>query len=180
MKNMLLEHPEYQITTTALGTWKRYLFPTGQYYAEFTSHRSMFGLPVLHVTRGICPETGTRKIAKGVIAVGRLAAGVLAVGHAGFGLIAVGQLGIGILLGLGQASTGLYALGQVAVAALFGAGQVATGLTAIGQVAFGKYVLAQVGFGQHVWGPRSADPEAVRHFHDLYERILMWWQGSGI
>jgi hypothetical protein len=73
------------------------------------------GLPLLHYTRGICPETGRRIIAKGVLAVGRLAMGVLAIGHASFGAIAIGQLGLGILLGLGQGATGLYAVGQVAL-----------------------------------------------------------------
>ena len=49
----------------------------------------------MHYTRGKCPETGRRIIAKGVIAVGRLATGIVAIGHASFGLIAIGQLAYG-------------------------------------------------------------------------------------
>lgn len=35
MKNLLLENVEYKIETTNLGVWRRYLYPTGAYFAEF-------------------------------------------------------------------------------------------------------------------------------------------------
>jgi hypothetical protein len=95
-------------------------------------------MPVLHYTRGICPETGRRIVARGVIGVGRLATGVIAIGHASFGLVAIGQLAIGVLFGLGQAATGAVALGQLAIALVFGAGQIATGLVAIAQIGIGN------------------------------------------
>ena len=115
MKNLLLEKVEYKIEKTKFGVWRRFVYPTGAYFAEFKSNASFLGLPLLHNTRGICPETGRRIIAKGVLAVGRLAMGILAIGHASFGLIAIGQLGLGILFGLGQGTTGLYAIGQFAL-----------------------------------------------------------------
>ena len=90
MQNVLLERVEYQTETTHFGTWRCYLYPTGVYFAEFKSHSTFLGLPLVHYTRGICPETGKRIVAKGVIAIGRLATGILA----------VGQLGLGLLLGL--------------------------------------------------------------------------------
>ena len=129
--------------TTHWGTWRRFAYPNGKYFAEFRSHATFWGLPLLHYTRGICPETGRRVVAKGIVAVGRLAMGALAIGQASFGLIAIGQAGLGLLLGLGQ---------------------VATGEIAIGQVALGKYVLAQIGFGERVWSMNRADPEAVAFF----------------
>ncbi len=95
MKNLLLEKVEYQIVKTRFGVWRRHLAPTGAYFAEFRSHGQVFGLPLLHYTRGICPDTGRRIVAKGVVAVGRLAVGGIAVGHASAGLVAIGQLGIG-------------------------------------------------------------------------------------
>ena len=147
MKNLLLENVEYKIETTSFGVWRRFLYPNGAYFAEFKSTVTFFGLPLLHYTHGKCPETGRRIIAKGVVAIGRLATGILAIGHASFGVIAIGQLGLGLLLGLGQGATGLYAIGQVAVGLMFGLGQIATGEIAIGQVAYGKYVLAQSGYG---------------------------------
>jgi hypothetical protein len=172
MQNVLLERVEYQIETTRFGTWRRYLYPTGIYFAEFKSHSTFFGLPLVHYTHGICPETGKRIVAKGVIGIGRLATGILAVGQASFGVIAIGQLGLGLLLGLGQGSTGWMAVGQLAVGFYFGLGQMATGSIAIGQLALGKYVLAQMGFGEHVWSTKGSDPEAIEFFRSLLSRFL--------
>ncbi len=175
MKNILLENVEYRIDQTSFGLWRRFLYPTGTSFAEFKSHRTILGLPLLHYTRGICPETGKRMMAKGIVAVGRLAAGMVAIGQAAFGAIAIGQLALSFLFGLGQASTGWAAVGQVAVEIELGLGQLATGLTAIGQVGFGKYVLAQIGFGEHVWSTKQVDPEAVAYFKSLVETLLRKW-----
>src|SRR5437016_3508457 len=141
VRNMLLENVDYKIRETRLGVWRSFLYPNGQLFEEFTSHRRLFGLPWLHFTRGKCPETGKRVVARGVIAVGRMAVGIVALGQAAVGFLAIGQLALGVLLGLGQATTGLFAVGQLAVAAIFGAGQAATGYVAIGQFGFGRYVL---------------------------------------
>ncbi len=45
------------------------------------------------------------------------------------------------------------------------------GEIAIGQVALGKYVLAQIGFGEHVWSMNRADPEAVAFFKSFLSRF---------
>lgn len=154
-QNMLLQDVEYQTEVTALGVWRRFLYPTGMLFEEFVSHRQLLGLPMLHYTRGICPETGKRVVARGVIAIGRLAMGIVAIGHASIGVVAIGQLAIGLVFGLGQASTGVFAIGQLAIALAFGLGQGAVGTVVIGQFAFGEYVLAQLGFGPHVWDMRG-------------------------
>jgi hypothetical protein len=172
MKNLLLEKVEYKIETTNFGVWRRFLYPNGAYFTEFKSHAIFFGIPLLHYTRGKCPETGKRVVAKGVVAVGRLAMGILAIGQASFGAIAIGQAGLGLLLGLGQGATGLYAIGQAAIGFMFGLGQIATGEIAIGQVAYGNYVLAQVGYGDYVWSMKRADPEAVTFFKSLLSRFI--------
>jgi len=172
VKNLLLENVEYQIETTNFGVWRRFVYPNGVYFAEFKSHVLFFGLPLLHYTRGKCPETGRRVVAKGVLAVGRLAMGVVAFGQASFGIIAIGQAGLGLVLGLGQGATGLYAMGQAAIGLMFGLGQVATGEIAIGQLAYGKYVLAQIGYGDYVWSMNRADPEAVTFFKSLLARYI--------
>jgi hypothetical protein len=163
----LLERIEYQVEETKLGMWRRFLYPGGELFEEFTSHRKVAGLPLLHFTRGKNPETGKRIVAKGVIAVGRKAVGVLAVGQAALGVIALGQLALGLLLGLGQASWGLVALGQLAIGGVFGFGQIVTGAVAIGQVGLGKYVLAQLGYGEHVWDTRGISPAAREFFRWL-------------
>ena len=151
MKNLLLENVEYQMETTNFGVWRRFVSPNGAFFAEFKSHAIFFGLPLLHYTRGKCPETGRRVVAKGVIAVGRLAMGILAIGQASFGIIAIGQAAIGLMFGLGQ---------------------VATGEVAIGQLAYGKYVLAQIGYGDYVWSMKRADLEAVTFFKSLFARYI--------
>jgi hypothetical protein len=169
-QNQLLQDVRYKIDETSWGVWRRFLYPNGQLFEEFTSHANFFGLPWLHYTWGKCPETGKRIVAKGMIAVGRLACGFLAIGHASAGVIAIGQLAIGLCFGLGQASTGLFALGQLAAAAVVGIGQVAVGHVAVGQIALGHYVLAQIGFGPEVWDTRGAAPAAKQFF----ESIITW------
>ncbi len=166
-QNLLLQDIRYKIDETSWGVWRRFLYPNGQLFAEFTSHAMFFGLPWLHYTQGKCPETGKRVVAKGMIAVGRMACGVLAIGQASLGVIAIGQLAIGFCLGLGQASTGFVALGQLAVAMAVGIGQAAVGHVAVGQFAFGHYVLAQIGLGDEVWDTRSVSPIAKQFFESL-------------
>jgi hypothetical protein len=162
--NLLLENVEYKIEKTKWGTWRRFMYPNGDLFEEFVSFARYFGLPLLHYTRGKCPETGKRIVAKGIIAIGRLAVGGLAIGHASAGLLAIGQLAIGLMFGLGQAATGVYAVGQLALAVVFGLGQFATGQVAIGQFAMGKYVLAQLGIGEYVWDMRGTSNEAKEFF----------------
>jgi hypothetical protein len=172
MKNLLLEEVPYKTEKTNLGTWRKYLYPTGEYFSEFTSNKTMFGLPLIHFTRGKCPETGRRIVAKGIIAVGRIAVGVLAIGHASFGILAIGQLALGLLFGLGQASSGMIAVGQLALGGYFGIGQIATGMIAIAQFGIGKYVLAQAGVGKYVWTQKTADPQAVEFFKSLLHKVV--------
>lgn len=99
-------------------------------------------------------QSGKILVAKGVIAIGQFAVGV----------IAIGQFAVGVLFGLAQFSIGLFAVAQLALGLIFGLGQLATGITAIGQMAIGKYVLAQAGFGEHVWSLMEKSPQAVEYF----------------
>jgi len=172
MQNLLLEDVEYKVEETGLGVWRRFVYSSGARFSEFRSHASIGDLPLIHYTSGMCPETGRRIVAKGVIAVGRMAVGVVAIGQASLGLIAIGQLAIGLLFGLGQLTTGLAAIGQIAVGALLGIGQIATGVTAIGQLAFGKMVLGQVGHGMNVWSVSRADTTAVEYFRPFVDFLL--------
>jgi hypothetical protein len=168
MSNLLLQSVEYKIDETPRGVWRRFMYPNGELFEEFTSHHRVFGLPLLHYTYGRSPETGRRVTAKGFIAVGRFAVGIVAIGHVAAGFIAVGQLALGVLFGLGQASMGAVAVGQLAVAAAFGLGQIVSGHVAIGQFAFGRYVLAQLGVGAHVWDTRGVDPVAEQFFQSFF------------
>jgi len=167
MGNLLLEDIEYVVEDTPRGQWRRYVYPTGARFDEYKSHATLLGWPLVHYTHGVCPETGRRVVAKGVLALGRVAVGGVALGQASAGLVAIGQLGVGILFGLGQAACGFAAVGQLAAGLYFGLGQIVTGSIAIGQLAIGQYVLAQRGIGAHVWSPVEADPVAVEFFQSL-------------
>ncbi len=170
-QNLLLTEVRYKIETTRFGTWKRYLYPSGAAYAEFTSRKTLFGLPLVHYTAGRSPETGRRKVAVGVLAVGRIAVGIVPVGQLAVGLAPIGQAAIGVAA-LGQGALGIAAVGQLGLGILLGVGQIASGYVAVGQLAVGKYVLAQAGAGAHLWSPAVADPDAVRFFRALKETIF--------
>ena len=101
-----------------------------------------------------------------------MAKGIIAVGQFAVGLITFAQVGIGLLFGFGQCIFGFTAVAQVAFGLYFGLGQISTGWTAIGQICFGYYVLAQVGYGAHLWTQSVKDPEAIRYFHQLWESVV--------
>ncbi len=134
---------------------------------EYKSSAEIFGFPILHIAIGRDEDTGRLLVARGIIAIGQF----------GIGLITIAQFGIGLLFGLGQFVGGIFAIGQFALGLSFGLGQFATGTTAIGQFAFGRYVLAQIGFGEHVWSTKIRDPEAVEYFTNLWDQIryLIGW-----
>ena len=165
--NLLLQEIEYAFEETAWGTWRRFVYANGTRFEEFTSHGFIGSLPLLHYTYGLCPETGKRITARGVVAIGRFARGFVAIGHVSMGLIAIGQVSLGLVLGIGQATAGALCLGQLALGLIFDVGQVATGQIAIGQIAFGAYVLAQIGWGEHVIDTRTVDPLAKDFFLSL-------------
>ena len=164
MPNTFLEKIEYKVEETALGMWMRYGYEGGASFHEFKSHAQWLGMPFIHYTCGINPETGRRVVAKGIIAIGRIAMGFIAIGQLSIGLIAVGQLAIGILFGLGQLSTGLAAVGQGAIALYFGLGQFAVGQIVIAQFGYGKYVFAQFGLGENVLSMMRKDDAAIEFF----------------
>jgi len=118
------------------------------------------GYPLIHIAVGRTADNKIR-VAKGVIAIGQFA----------IGLITIAQFGVGFLFGFGQLMFGFTAVAQVAIAAYFGLGQIATGYTAIGQVAFGHFLLAQAGYGTHIWSTTLHDPIALEYFHNLFAKI---------
>lgn len=132
---------------------------------EYKSDAQILGIPLLHVAIGRDADTGKLLMAKGIIAIGQF----------GLGLITIAQFGIGLVFGFGQFVGGFIEIGQFAIGLYFGMGQFATGYTAIGQFAIGEYVLAQIGFGKHVWSSSSKDPVAIEHFRNLWECIRSLW-----
>ncbi len=134
MSNLLDIAPDYQITHTPNGVWRRYLYSSGAAYSEYTSRRSLRGWPLVQIANGRSPETGKMAVARGVIAIGQRARGALAIGQMAHGVVAIGQL-----------ATGIVAVGQVAAGVLVGVGQIATGVVAVGQIAVGVFGWGQQG-----------------------------------
>jgi hypothetical protein len=101
---------------------------------EYRSRLKVFGLPLVHVVRGIDPSSGRRPTAVGIIAVGQVAVGLVAVGQVAVGAISLGQASIGLGWGIGQLAFGMIAVGQVAAGLLGAAGQLAVAPHALGMV----------------------------------------------
>jgi hypothetical protein len=163
-QNLLLTEIQYLIEETPRGTWRRFVYTSGERFAEYKSKRMWGNLPLVHYTYGRCPETGKRITARCVIAIGRFAHGMIAIGQVSLGLIAIGQLSVGVLFCAAQAAFGGCCIGQAAVGMLVGVGQFATGQVAIGQIAVGAYVLAQIGWGTQVIDMHGVDPLAKDFF----------------
>jgi tRNA A-37 threonylcarbamoyl transferase component Bud32 len=112
-------------------------------FYEFRTKQEFLGWPIVHIVRGIDPKTGTRRIAKGWIALGDyFAVGFLALaGLVALGPIALaGVLGLGLFALAGSLATGGLAIGGTAVG-FFALGGIALGWLAVGGVAVGKYAL---------------------------------------
>jgi hypothetical protein len=116
------ESPEAQRSTEATTSF------------EYRSRLKVFGLPLVHIVRGIDPSSGRRPTAIGIIAVGQVAVGVVAIGQVAVGGISLGQASIGLGWGIGQLAFGLLAAGQVAAGLVGAAGQLAVAPHALGMV----------------------------------------------
>ncbi len=123
---------------------------------EWKSSRTCWGLPLVHIAFGR-DDRGKRRVAKGVIAIGRFAVG----------LVTVAQFGVGLVFGLGQFMVGGAVLAQFA-GGYVALGQFAAGYAALGQFVLGYYGLGQIGLAQFLWSMTRKDGEAVRFF-------LSWW-----
>ena len=106
---------------------------------EYKSRATIFGWPLVHITRGV-DANGRELTAKGVIAIGGRAYGVLAFGGTAIGVLPIGGLSMG-LFSIGGLAIGLFAFGGGAVGGVaIGGG--AAGYYAFGSGAVGKYVYA--------------------------------------
>lgn len=130
---------EYEIVATAFGTRRRFVHEDGSTYSDFTSHIEWAGIPLLHSTSGISPETGRPITAYGIVAIGRFSIGLIAIGQVSLGVVAIGQLTLGVLLGVGQLAFGANAVGQAAIGMYCGLGQFACGYYALGMFSLGIY-----------------------------------------
>jgi len=119
---------------------------------EYKSEAEFFGLPLVHIARGIDPKTGGLRVAKGIIAIGNIAVGVLAVGGLALGGITIGGASIG-LMALGGLALGGITLGGFSMGLLLAVG----GFAVSAAYAIGGFVLAP-----HFIGGNGVDPEFLR------------------
>jgi tRNA A-37 threonylcarbamoyl transferase component Bud32 len=118
---------------------------------EYKSKRMLFGRPLLHVTSGIDPTTGRRRVARGFFAFGEIAIGVFAFGGYARGLVACGALAVGCI-SLGGLSLGLISVGGLALALLFALGGGSIGFISSGGIALGWYASGGMAAGMHAYG----------------------------
>lgn len=118
---------------------------------EYKSKRTIFGMPLVHVTSGIDPATGRKRVARGFFAFGDKAVGVVAFGTFARGLFACGGMAVGVVA-LGGLSLGVISLGGLAFALLLAYGGLSAGFLAIGGVALGWEALGGFAAGVHANG----------------------------
>ena len=124
---------------------------------EYKSKRTLWGLPLVHISYGLDPATGKSRPAKGIIAVGDgMATGVIACGGMAVGVVAFGGLSIGVV-SLGGGALGLIGIGGAAVCLLLAIGGLAVAPIAAGGGAVGYYAFGGGAWGVHAYGGNSQD-----------------------
>lgn len=118
---------------------------------EYKSKRTLFGMPLVHVTSGIDPATGRKRVARGFFAFGDKAVGVVAFGGQARGIIACGGVALGVVA-VGGMSLGLVSWGGVALAWLLAYGGVAVGFFAAGGMALGWETVGGLAACVHGYG----------------------------
>jgi hypothetical protein len=133
------------------------------YGYEYRSKTVLFGLPLVHIAYGVDPQTGRKRVAKGIIAIGDIAVGGIAFGGMALGGITFGGISVGVLA-LGGMAVGLVALGGMAIGVLLALGGGAVGYVALGGGACGYYAFGGGACGAHVIDGMHQDLEAVEFF----------------
>ena len=119
---------------------------------EYRSKKTLWGMPLVHVSVGF----GAKR-ARGVVAIGNIASGIVSLGLVSAGVISLGLLSLGIF-GFGTLAVGLlFAFGAISIGAV-AAGAMALGVVSFGAVAIGMYaqgalaVASRVAIGDHAHG----------------------------
>jgi serine/threonine protein kinase len=138
---------------------------------DYRSKATLFGLPLLHVTSGVDPQTGRQRVAKGIIAIGGVAQGVVAFGGVAMGGFAFGGLAIGVFA-FGGCALGLAAFGGGAMALIAAVGGGTVAPIAIGGGAIGYLAFGGGAIGVHVLDAVTRDPVAEQFFLP-WAKVLM-------
>ncbi len=143
---------------------------------EYKSRWGIFGWPLVHIAFGMDPETGKRRVARGLFAYGEMAIGAFAGGGMAIGGIAFGGAALGII-SLGGVSFGLLmALGGLAISSGIALGGCAIGFIALGGGAIGYYCLGGGAFGLVAYGGNNRNPEALAFFQGWRDQAEFVYQ----
>lgn len=116
---------------------------------EYKSKKTLWGMPLVHISRS----------AKGVIAIGIRARGIISVGVLSMGLLSVGLLAFG-MFAIGMFALGAAANGMIA-AGVFALGGVAAGVFSLGGVSFGWLSYGGVSIGKYAFGGYASGDIAI-------------------
>ena len=144
------------------------------YGGEYRSKVKLFGLPLVHVATGFDPETGSLRVARGIIAIGNIAFGFIAIGGLAFGILALGGFALGGIALAGMA-LGIYAaLGGMAIGGWYAFGGLAVaGYLAVGGLAVSwNYAIGGFAIGPHPYGSNYQDPEVL----EFLKRMFPGWK----
>ena len=118
---------------------------------EYKSKRTLFGMPLLHITSGIDPTTGRKRVARGIFAFGDRAVGVFAFGGYARGCFACGGMAVGVMA-FGGLSLGLISWGGLALALFLAYGGMSVGFLSAGGIALGWGAAGGFAAGVHAYG----------------------------
>jgi predicted Ser/Thr protein kinase len=143
---------------------------------EYKSKRTIFGMPLLHVTQGVDPTTGRKRVARGFFAFGEIAIGVFAFGGYARGWFACGGMAVGGVA-IGGLSLGLISWGGLALALLLAVGGLSVGPLATGGAALGWNAMGGIAMGwdavggiviaQHGMGGKVIAPDVVKSLAEM-------------
>ncbi|MCA9118831.1 MAG: protein kinase [Planctomycetales bacterium] len=145
------------------------------YGFDYRSKGELFGWPLVHIATGTDPQTGRKRVAKGIIAIGDVAVGGIAIGGAATGVFAVGGASLGVFSFGGAAVGLLMAIGGAASSLGFSCGGGAFGAIAMGGIAVGYYAYGGVAFAVHGLSGIHRDPRAVNFFEPWVDGFISWF-----
>jgi hypothetical protein len=125
---------------------------------EYKSEAELYGLPLIHIAQGIDPQTGTPRVARGIIAIGNMAIGVFALGGFALGGVTIGGASVGIFA-LGGLALGGVTFGGVSIGVLLAVGGLAVSTA---------YAVGGLALAPNYIGGNGADSE----FIGLLERLF--------
>ncbi len=139
---------------------------------DYRSKTTLFGLPWLHVTSGVDPQTGKVRVAKGIIAIGPIAKGFFAMGGRAYGAFAFGGVAIGGLT-FGGLGLGLFSFAGLAVGLIAALGGLVGAPIAVGGMAVGYQAFGGSAYGVHAYGPNVRDAAAQAFFEPWARSLLV-------